>query len=262
MSMKTLHILNGDATLAVFEQTSFEGDRLVWREILSEGPVSKTELWQTRSEWICASFGESEINYQKNVLDEVTRLKDLSAYDTLVLWFEYDLVCQVNLSYILSLLRETHNSYPDILLICPDKFEGKPHFRGLGELNSTELSHLYTTRKELTLADLDLAYEAWNCYLEDEPQQLKAFLQNDFGNLPNLKKALSAHLLRFPDPITQLNYIEETLLALIKNGITKRKAIYEAFWLKESIFGLTDLLIDQLLDQLQAKGLIEKDTLK
>jgi hypothetical protein len=35
-----LHVLNGDATLNVFERTSFEGDIMVWREVLSEGPVS------------------------------------------------------------------------------------------------------------------------------------------------------------------------------------------------------------------------------
>jgi hypothetical protein len=36
-----LHILNGDATLSSFEQTGLDGDIMVWREVLSEGPVEE-----------------------------------------------------------------------------------------------------------------------------------------------------------------------------------------------------------------------------
>ncbi|KQC01483.1 DUF1835 domain-containing protein [Pedobacter sp. Hv1] len=259
--MKTLHILNGDATLAVFKQTSFDGDILVWREILAEGPVSHTDLWATRAKWICSTFNENEVNYQKNVLEEVKRLKNIEIYDELILWFEYDLVCQINLIYILSVLREVNAPNLSIQLICPDRFDGIPNFRGLGELNAVQLTQLYPNREKLTTNDLNLAGKAWDLYVANNPEDLQTFLQSDFGKLPLLEKALTAHLLRFPNPATQLNYIEDTLLAIIKSGITNRMAIHEAFWLKESLFGSTDLQINQLLDKLQANGFIKEGIL-
>lgn len=261
MPMKMLHVLNGDATLASFKETSFEGDILVWREILAEGPVAKTDLWPTRAQWICNTFGETEANYKEKVLNELEKLKSINIYPKVVLWFEYDLVCQINLIYILSVLKETSSPALSVELICPDRFDNMPNFRGLGELNATQLTQLYPTRKQLNTNDLNLASKAWDLYVENNPDRIRAFLQSDFGNLSLLKKALEAHLLRFPNPNTQLNYIEEMLLAIINSGITKRSAIYEAFWLKESIFGTTDLQINFVLNQLETNGWIRKGIL-
>lgn len=259
--MKTLHILNGDATLAIFKQTTFEGDILVWREILSEGPVSKTNLWATRAKWIGSNFGETEANYANKVLDEVEKLKGVKAYDEVVLWFEYDLVCQINLIYILSVLKDMETQDLPIYLICPDRFEGIANFRGLGELNASQLTQLYSSINKLNTSDLNIASRAWNSYTENNPSIIQTLLQEDFGNLHLLKKALLAHLLRFPNPDTKLNYIEETLLSIIHKGITKRTDIYESFWLKEPIFGITDFQIDFMLSQLEANGFIENGML-
>jgi hypothetical protein len=38
--MKVLHVLNGDATLFKFKKTGLPGDIVVWREVLSEGPIN------------------------------------------------------------------------------------------------------------------------------------------------------------------------------------------------------------------------------
>ena len=35
-----LHVLNGDATATVFARAGLDGERLVWRDILAEGPVA------------------------------------------------------------------------------------------------------------------------------------------------------------------------------------------------------------------------------
>ena len=243
--------------MTVFKQTTFEGDILVWREILSEGPVSKTNLWATRAKWIGSTFGESEASYTNKVLDEVEKLKEVKAYDELILWFEYDLVCQINLIYILSVLKDMEIQDLPIYLICPDRFEGIANFRGLGELNAMQLTQLYSSSYKLNTSDLNIASRAWHIYTENNPSAIQTLLQEDFGDLPLLKKALTAHLLRFPNPDTKLNYIEETLLNIVHKGITKRTDIYKSFWLKESIFGITDLQVDFILDQLETNGFIE-----
>lgn len=255
--MKTLQILNGDATLFVFNQTQIEGDILVWREILADGPLSNINLWELRSDWICKTFGENAINYQQKVITEVEKLSNLEQYDEVILWFEYDLTCQINLIYILSILNSGENS--SIYLICPETIEGMLNFRGLGELNPTQLKKLLAQKVKLQKADLKLAAEAWDLYIDNDVEQIQGFLTRDFGNLSLLKKALKAHLLRFPNPITQLNYIEEVLLSLIRLGISSKAELYHTFWTKESIYGLTDLQLDHILTQLKERKLIKKE---
>jgi hypothetical protein len=57
---QTLHILNGDATLPGFEQADIDGDVMIWREVLSEGPVmanvASATFWQQRADWISETF--------------------------------------------------------------------------------------------------------------------------------------------------------------------------------------------------------------
>ncbi|MEE1946708.1 DUF1835 domain-containing protein [Pedobacter sp. KR3-3] len=253
---KTLHILNGDATWHSFKQTALTGDVLVWREILSEGPVSTTELWPTRAKWISETYGENTTGYQQKVLAEIEKLNHLGPYNELVLWFEYDLLCQINLICILNILHESIGQLPSIYLICPDHFDGMPNFKGLGELNPEQLTSLWPSRTKLHQSDLTFASEAWQCYVENNPKQLENFLHRDFGQLPLLKKALQAHLLRFPQAPDGLNHIEKTLLEIVDSSKHAKPAIYQAFWEKEPIYGLADLQLEHILNQLQSKGKI------
>ena len=45
-----MHIVNGDSTREILEQSGIEGEIVVWRELLSDGPVSEPvfsdEFWQ------------------------------------------------------------------------------------------------------------------------------------------------------------------------------------------------------------------------
>ncbi|MFD0940543.1 DUF1835 domain-containing protein [Pedobacter boryungensis] len=259
--MKTLHILNGDATLFVFNQSKIEGDTLVWREILADGPVSKTNLWELRSIWISETFGENQVDYHQKVITEAEKLSQLNIYDEVVLWFEYDLTCQINLIFILSIINADYKNENLISLICPDRIDGMPNFRGLGELNTTQLKKLLSQKVKLQKTDLELATKAWDLYIENDFERIKNFLATDFGNLPLLKKALKAHLLRFPNPATQLNHIEKVLIDLINSDISSKTELYNAFWAQESIYGLTDLQLNHILNQLKERKLITKDLL-
>ncbi|TKC12436.1 DUF1835 domain-containing protein [Pedobacter polaris] len=257
MNSKTLHVLNGDATMNVFKETEISGDILIWREILSEGPVTKNSLFQLRSKWIYETFGENYDSYKEKVINEVNKLNSLTEYDQIILWFEYDLVCQINLIFVLATLKNINYEIP-IYLICPDKFDGLPNFRGLGELSPTQLKKLLPTKIKLSLVDLDLAAKAWDLYIENDSTRITTFLKGDFGKLALLKKALAAHLMR-SEKSNGLNHIHEVLLGFINAGMTNKSEIYEKFWAQESIFGLGDLQLDLALNEIQKKGFISKD---
>lgn len=245
-----------------FNGTGLDGDVLVWREILSEGPViediSSARFWELRSAWIYTQFNAPSEEYQTKIIDEVAKLS--FPYAEITLWFEYDLHCQVNLLGILNLLRlHADLNEQNIYLVCPSEYPGKPDFKGLGELNGTELDYLYdNTRLQLTEYDMTLAAEAWTAYCTSDAPKIEVFIENTpfWANMSLLKPAFEAHLKRLQTNEQGLNYIEQQLLRIYNSGITDNAGIYKAFWANNDIYGMGDSAIDLYLKNLQHKGLI------
>ena len=254
--MNILHILNGDSTLLGFEQTGLDGDIIVWREALSEGPleenISSAKFWRNRQEWIEAGSNETQGSYQQKVLDELTKLGE--QYDEINLWFEFDLHCQVNLLGVIAYLEQkTDLSAPAIYLICPGDFPGKENFMGMGELNGEELEYLYDTiREQLSDEDFAIALNAWKIYGSRDAKKLKEFLAaTDFwGSFHFLKPALEAQLKRLQVNGQGLNHIEQKLLDIYNSGIKTKPEIYIEFWKTEKIYGMGDLEIEIYLSKL------------
>jgi len=258
-----LHILNGDATLHGFEQTGLDGDVLVWREVLSQGPlaedISSAAFWQHRSAWICKAFSETPDGYQTRVIKPLEILS--RDYAEINLWFEFDLHCQVNMLGVIMLLnRQTDLTERAIYLICPDTFPGKDNFKGMGELNGEELTYLYDNiRVQLSEYDFELAAEAWGIYTANDAGRLQEWLNNTsfWGSLHILKAAMQAQLKRLQLNKQGLNYIHQKLLDIYNSGAHKRADMYTTFWATEKIYGMGDSEIDIYLQQLTNRGLID-----
>ena len=263
MSNTILHILNGDATLHSFEQTGIDGDVMVWREVLSEGPLSENitsaAFWQARSEWISKSFDETPGGYHDKVIAPLEKLSQ--PYHEINLWFEFDLHCQVNLLGVLQLLAQhTDLSAPAIYLICPAEYPGMENFKGMGELNEKQLEYLFDNiRVQLSEYDFVLAAEAWAAYVSHDAGKLQHWLNatHFWANLPLLRPAMEAHLKRLLINADGLNYIQQKLLYIYNSGIQTRTAIYHTFWDTEKIYGMGDEELNSYLDQLAEKGLIQ-----
>jgi hypothetical protein len=258
-----LHILNGDSTAHSFKETGLEGDMLVWREILSQGPlmedISSGAFWKMRERWICKTFNDQPEHYQEYVVGPLEKLNE--PYDEINLWFEFDLHCQANMLGVLALLqKKTDLSPPPIYLICPADFPGKSDFRGMGELNSMELEYLFDNiRVQLGEIDFIIAEETWKEFITCNPKVLWESLQltTFWGNLHSLKPALEAHLKRLEINNNGLNYIEQKLLDIYNSGIKNKQAIYEVFWQTEKIYGMGDREIDIYLEMLADKKLTD-----
>jgi hypothetical protein len=257
-----LHILNGDATLHGFNQTGLDGDVMVWREVLSEGPlqenISSDSFWSARSKWISKAFNETPDAYQYKVIDELGKLNE--PYQEINLWFEFDLHCQINLLGVMQMLSQKADmSAPAIYLICPADYPGFENFRGMGELNGEQLEDLYDGRERLNEWEFELAAEAWQLYIEGDVTELEKWLnENSFwGALHLLKPALQAHLKRLQTTANGLSYIEQKLLDIYNSGIKSTSEIYTAFWDTEKIYGMGDMEIDIYLNRLKEKQLID-----
>ena len=261
--MNILHILNGDATLRGFQETGLEGNTMVWREILSEGPleadISSAGFWRARANWIGKTYRESPEDYLATMMNELSELGE--PYDEINLWFEFDLHCQANLLGVLNyLIKKTDLSAPAVYLICPEDFPNKENFKGMGELNGEELEYLYDTiRTQLGEPDFALAAAAWPVYVSHDAKKLQHFISQTafWGNLSALKPALEAQLRRLQVNNDGLNGVEQTLLGIYQAGAKTKQEIYQAFWKTEKIYGFGDSQIDIYLKQLREKGLIQ-----
>lgn len=260
--MKTLHILNGDATLHGFQHSGLDGDTLVWREVLSEGPLTEdigsAAFWETRAEWISKSFNATPDQYQQGIVDQLGKLNE--PYDQICLWFEFDLNCQVNMLGAMVLLeKHVDLSEPVISLVCPDSYPGVADFRGMGQLNGDQLADLYDDRHQLSPYDFDLAAEAWQLYVSGDAAALQKWIDETpfWGALHLLKPALEAHLKRLVVNSDGLNYIEQELVKAHQAGAKTRHELYAAFWKNNAIYGMGDAEINLYINKLQGRDLIK-----
>lgn len=257
--MNILHILNGDSTANGFEDTGLDGEIMIWREVLSEGPIEENiasgSFWINRRKWISEGPNETPEAYQQKVLDELTKLDE--PWDEINLWFEFDLHCQVNMLGAMTYLKkQTDLSQPAIYLISPADYPGKENFRGMGELNSEELEYLYDNiRVQLSATDFILAEEAWSIYVSKDAAKLQEYLNTTtfWGSLHLLKPALLMQLKRLQINENGLNDVEQKLLDIYNSGVKTTPEIYAAFWRTEKMYGMGDIEINLYLNRLKEK---------
>ena len=263
--MKTLHVLNGDATAHQFANSGLPGDVAVWREMLSEGPLlasprNDEELWTLRQNWLTAQFGDrmrEKDTYAKEVVAEFTQICRYAAYDEVVFWFEHDLFCQINLVFLLACFARVDLAQTVLKQVSINKFAGVPHFKGLGQLTGTQLAALYPRAEPLTTNELTLAVRVWQAYATPDLIALTDLLTEDFGRLRYLRVALSAHLARLNE-IDGLPLIENQLLTLIQSSPKTTRQVVSKWLANDRIYGLGDWSIENYLVQLTRRGLIRE----
>jgi hypothetical protein len=257
-----LNILNGDSTLYNFRESGMTGDVIVWREMLSEGPVaanlSYDDFFSLRSQWITETMGDDREEYKSKVISEFNRLVELintSSLDEVILWFEFDLHCQVNLIFLLNFFSVCGHPFK-LSLICPASHPNHTDFGGIGQLTPEEFKELPLQAVNLDELDLQVAGEAWNAYCSCEVSQISDFISRNHHHLVTLKRAFEAHLNRFPDTATRLSRLEKTLIGIINSGLTRKEDIYHEFWKSNLIYGMGDSQIDLYIEKLEKRKLI------
>lgn len=240
---KTLHILNGDSTLYKFQNAGIDGDTYVWKDVLSNGPVDpdfgSESFWSKREKFMSKEFELSEGEYKKVGQQAFEKMVDtIDQYDEIVLWFEYDLFCQINMIALMHWLSKT--SYlGTTTLICAGKIDDSDTLYALGEIETKHYKELYENRLKLGSRELGYATDVYEAYTSDTPDDLFTFVLMPFAELPYLPQALESHFLRFPSKQTGLTEIEEQFIAFIQAGENdKRKLVGKMLrWQKHQGFG-------------------------
>ncbi|WP_430408500.1 DUF1835 domain-containing protein [Kordia sp.] len=260
MTQKVLHIINGDSLVSRLHDIEIHDDQLVWREMLCEGKtifdLASDDFKNTRVSYL-TQFGATEETYTTSFLQPLLET-NYEAYASIVLWFEYDVFCHINMIAAISYLKAKKLDIP-IYLVSSGWIPHETNLKGLGELTNKQLQHQYDEKILLTKYDIMLANELWRMYCSSNHVAFKEFITHK-SSFPYLSNCISAHLKRFPDVTNGLNILETNILNIIKKENIKSIHHLTGYVLQyQGYYGFGDLQIKNIIHKLASFFNIQKE---
>lgn len=263
MADKILHITNGSSLTSYLKELNFAGDFLTWHEMLCEGPtveqIDTHGFVETRRSFLIEYYDIDIDEYQFH--KELEILNDFETYSKIILWFEYDLFCHINLVAVISLLQQKKVTLP-LFLVCSGRVKGEKDFKGLGELSENQLLDHYDNMVELKQLDIDLASSIWSTYCGKDHNLLKPYITKK-SSFKYLSSCLKAHLKRFPNTKNGLGRLERHILEITRDNQIKSKHHLLGYVLNyQGYYGFGDIQIKRMIDKLSLFFNEKKDSLK
>jgi hypothetical protein len=242
------HILNGDSLAASFQEAKIEGEIIVVREALIDGNLSGDNLydfWESRAVYL----GKTETEYYDKVVREFEKIINAPDNSEFNLWFEYDLFCQVNMWFVLSVINNISIS-KKVYAVYTSHLDktNKQFWNGFGQANSNDLKICFANRTPLQVDNVRLGHYLWNAYKTNDFEGLCHLSKNPSPAFPYLHEVAQAHVDRFPKDGSK-GRPEKVIEDIIKNGTTDFSKVFSAFWKIESIYGFGDIQLKQLYDK-------------
>ena len=242
-----VHLLNGDALLARFPKT-IEGEKLICRECFVEGPVQSkaiTDFFKERSVYLKQQYGELiDHDYNSYVADQFYAFKRIAKDNNpLILWFEDDLFCQVNLWFSLSLLCSVGRT-EHIYLVRPPVHTSY----GFGGLSNEELKSCYDLK--IMLTDLPLWNQLWTHFQKQDLSNLMQVAQKLSSSYPFILPAVRAYIESIPQKENRGRPKERLEEIMRELETTAFGPVFQAFCAREPIYGYGDLMVKRLFDEL------------
>lgn len=242
------NILNGDSLAYSFPDTKIEGELIVVREALIDGNLSGDNLqdfWHSRAKYM----GLTETEYYNNVVKEFEKIMNAFDNSQFNLWFEYDLFCQVNMWFVISII----NSLPinkKVYAVYTSYLDNtnKEFWNGFGPANSSELIICFADRICLNKADLQSGDDLWTAYKSGNLEELISLAKNQSFAFPYLQEVVKAHVDRFPKDGTK-GRPEKVIEDIIQNGSDDFHKVFTEFWNRERIYGFGDTQLKHLYDK-------------
>ncbi|MFT5847542.1 MAG: hypothetical protein ACJARX_000597 [Psychroserpens sp.] len=253
MSDTTLHITNGNflTNYLIKLDIATEENIITWQETLCVGPtleeVASEEFLDIRKSFF-KSFYDSTLSIEE-ITSELQKLDNISNFTEIVLWFEYDLFCHINMVAVISLL-EQKGIYLPIYLVCSGRVEGEKELKALAELNPKQLQSHYNEKILLKLDDIALAKHIWEIYCGNDHNLLLPLITRS-SSFEYMGICLKAHIKRFPDVRSGISTLEYNILKLVKdNTITSRHHLVGYTLHYQGYYGYGDLQLERIIDLL------------
>jgi hypothetical protein len=251
MANQILHITNGSNLTSYLKDLNIEGDFFTWHEMLCEGPTTEQidthEFVAVRrvflNKYYDIDIDEYEFHRELEIFDNTEKYSEIN------LWFEYDLFCHINLIAVISLLHQKQVKLP-LYLICSGRIKGKSDFKGLSELNESQLFNHYKNKVKLNEDDIDLARSLWSIYCGENHNLLKPYIVKK-SSFKYLSSCLKAHLKRFPDSQNGLCRLEKHILEIVKDNYIKSTHHLLGYILNyQGYYGYGDIQIKRMIANL------------
>jgi len=264
MINKALHIINGDSLTEQVEELALPGEIVVWRELLCEGPCDKdvgsSKFIKQREKFLKEAYGISAENYKERFVSQLKKLKASKDYDHVVLWFEFDLFCHINMLAAISFYLE-HKPQVPFYLVCSKRQKGEDEFLPLSRLSQKHLLNHLKHKIELKKEDLEIASLVWELYCSNDPMKLKKQIKKT-SNFEYLSSCIRAHIERFPNSRTGINSLEKNVLKLVENHhITSKNQLLGYALQYQGYYGYSDSQMERVLNKLSIFYTIENESL-
>lgn len=251
MDKKILNITNGHSLTNYLNELDFKGEILTWQEMLCEGPTTEVidsdGFYKVRKQFLL-EFYDIEVN-EEEFRSEIGVLNHPENFSEIVLWFEYDLFCHINLIAVISLIQQKNIKLP-LYLVCSGRVDGEKGLKGLSELTPEQLQKHYDTKIKLSKKDIDLMNSLWKTYCGQDHNLFKPIILEK-SSFPYLSNCLKAHLHRFPNSKTGLSGLEENILTIIKEYDIKSRQHLLGYALNyQGYYGYGDIQLNRIINKL------------
>jgi hypothetical protein len=246
----TYNILNGDALAYSFGEAGIAGEIVSTREALIDGSLAGDtldEFWQNRAN----SLGISLEEYQSYSVSEFNKILGAPDNSTFNLWFGYDLFCQANVWFVLSLIDSLAIN-KEVYMVYPTFLAEADIWKEFGRANSDDLRISFANKVRFEKEDFQLARELWQAYKNQDLLTLTQLAERESICFPYLREAIQAHIDRFAVD-GALSRPERVLTDILQKGETDFYKVFGKFSEQEGIYGFGDLQLKPIYDKLMAQ---------
>lgn len=225
--------------------SSIEGEIIVFREILIEGPIQKTNFFEARSKFIQEAYGATQKEYLEKSKYELEKINYIPSGSDVHLWFEDDLFCQCNLWYASANLTQ-HSDELTIYLVRPDS----DSWQGFGSMSEKRLEDSFKKKTLLNQSHLMAFNQLWDLYTNGQKNIPANIIETLSSIIPRIEEVLKAHM----DRLAPNNRPYESLKKIMQAGHEiDFKTAFQTFTEVEGIYGYGDSSIKKMYDKIIAE---------
>lgn len=246
----TYNILNGDSLAYSFGEADIAGEIVSTREALIDGNLAGdtlAEFWQSRAE----SLGVSLEEYQSYSVSEFNKILNAPDNSTFNLWFGYDLFCQANVWFVLSLI-DGLAIHKEVYMVYPTFLAEADIWKEFGRADADDLRVSLSNKVRFGKEDFQLARELWQAYKNQDLLTLAQLAERKSICFPHLKEAIQAHIERFAVD-GQIGRPERVLTDILQKGETDFYKVFSQFNEREGVYGFGDMQLKPIYDKLVAQ---------
>lgn len=249
-----IYILNGDALLAFFPtEDQLPGQRLIFRECLIEGPRDAFEelstFLQDRATYLYEQY-EAEIDlHLQHFYHLIKALNDAPNDEEIVLWFEDDVFCQVNMWYcVYILIHQCATMKKPISWVRSSSLK-----YGFSTSDQQGLLEAYEARKKFNTEELLTLSALWRAFAKKDYPGLRGLIGKAMKIDSFLSEVIQAILdAELLNEQSKRNRPEQSMLKILQDLGAEKTHFGKAFNLfceREPIYGFGDLQVKRIYDR-------------